>query len=140
VTVPGNFVLERNIQRCFADYHSHKEWFFPGERLLAAIAALKAGAKVEDVIDLKDIRGDIHPARELRNGTEGRRSYMMRMSWAWRRLPRGFAAPEWADGPMNRWNAGRKSVRPTPEEFAAIERYLADPIAHAVNKFDKAAA
>lgn len=57
--VPGSFDLERNVHQCFADAHSHKEWFHAIPRLVAAIAAIKAGMPVSEAIDLKDRRGKI---------------------------------------------------------------------------------
>jgi len=58
-TVPGDFEVERKVQNCFADLHTHREWFLPDPRLLAAIDRLKAGAALEDAIDLTDARGDV---------------------------------------------------------------------------------
>lgn len=72
-TIPGDGALERNIQNCFADYHSHHEWFFRRERLDAAIHALLDGSPIEDAMDLSDVRGNvlgnIQRATMARNGT-----------------------------------------------------------------------
>jgi hypothetical protein len=59
VYVEGNQELERNIQNCFADVHSHCEWFHPAPRLLTLIAALQVGTPVREAIDLTDIRGNV---------------------------------------------------------------------------------
>lgn len=56
---PGEHELERRLHRCFADYHSHLEWFHPGERLIAALEKLKAGSRIAEAIDLDDLRGSI---------------------------------------------------------------------------------
>ena len=56
--VPGDKRLERNIQDCFADCHSHGEWFLPTFRLARAIRELKDGAPVHEAIDLSDRRGN----------------------------------------------------------------------------------
>jgi hypothetical protein len=56
---PGEHELERTLHRCFADYHSHLEWFHPGERLVAALNAMVAGAKIAEAVDLTDLRGSI---------------------------------------------------------------------------------
>lgn len=61
-TVDGGFSLEWNIQNCFADSHSHHEWFHATPRLLAAVEALKAGVPVHEAIDLNDTRGDLRAA------------------------------------------------------------------------------
>lgn len=58
-TIPGDFTVERQVQNCFADLHTHREWFLPDPRLLAAVERLKAGVPLEDAIDLTDVRGDI---------------------------------------------------------------------------------
>lgn len=60
----GEHELERNLHRCFADYHSHLEWFHPGERLIRALELLVAGASIAEAIDLSDVRGSIF----MRNG------------------------------------------------------------------------
>lgn len=63
VSVPGDLGLERNIQDCFADDHSHQEWFRPSDRLLKFIASIRAGTPVEVALDLKDRRGTIVKTR-----------------------------------------------------------------------------
>lgn len=72
-TIPGDAKLERNIHNCFADCHSHGEWFFREDRLDKAIKALIAGVPVHEAIDLSDIRGNvlgkITRATMARNGT-----------------------------------------------------------------------
>ena len=60
LTVPGSMKLERNLHECFADHHSHREWFFASPRLLAAIASMQAGVPVEEAVDLDARRGRIH--------------------------------------------------------------------------------
>lgn len=55
----GEHQLERQLHRCFADYHSHLEWFHPGERLIKAIEKMKRGAKIAEAVDLSDVRGSI---------------------------------------------------------------------------------
>lgn len=75
VTIPGDIPLESNIHDCFADSHSHSEWFYFTERLWRAIEHLKAGYSVEKAIDLNDKRGSV---RGKRQGPwpEGRRRFM----------------------------------------------------------------
>lgn len=58
-TVPGDFELERKVQNCFADLHTHREWFRPDPRLTSAIERIKAGVPLGEAIDLADVRGDI---------------------------------------------------------------------------------
>lgn len=59
---PGEHVLERQLHRCFADYHSHLEWFHPGPRLLAALGKIKSGLSIPEAVDLNDVRGSIFMA------------------------------------------------------------------------------
>jgi len=53
----GDHHLELNIQMCFADYHSHMEWFRAGPRLIKALERLRAGVPIAEAIDLTDVRG-----------------------------------------------------------------------------------
>lgn len=62
-TIAGGQRLERNIHECFADFHSHREWFRAGQRLLDAISRLKAGEPVERVINLNNRVGSIRKGR-----------------------------------------------------------------------------
>jgi hypothetical protein len=65
LTIPGDTALETNIQQCFADCHSHREWFRAEPRLLKAIADMQAGVPVHEAIDLGNRRGKIHKFRML---------------------------------------------------------------------------
>lgn len=58
-TTAGGVQLERNIHNCFADAHSHSEWFHPVPRLLKAIEDIKAGMPVAEAIDLNNQRGNV---------------------------------------------------------------------------------
>ena len=58
-TTAGDNKLERIIHNCFADAHSHCEWFHPVPRLLKAIEDIKAGMPVAEAIDLNDQRGNV---------------------------------------------------------------------------------
>lgn len=62
--VPGGHDLERNLHDCFADAHSHSEWFFPDERLLAAMRRIASGTPVAEAVDLNDRRGMVRQHRE----------------------------------------------------------------------------
>jgi hypothetical protein len=67
VSIPGDRNLERNLHECFADCHSHCEWFHPNKRLIDGIAALQAGATVSEAFDLNRRTGSI----ELRGRRRG---------------------------------------------------------------------
>lgn len=51
-TIEGGQKLERNIHECFADLHSHREWFHAGTHLIEAIEKIKSGVPVECAINL----------------------------------------------------------------------------------------
>lgn len=73
LTIPGELALEKNLHNCFADAHSHSEWFHPVPRLLNAIADMQDGVPVSEAVDLSDKRGNIHSKKLMdtrrRNGT-----------------------------------------------------------------------
>ncbi|HEX2753662.1 MAG TPA: GIY-YIG nuclease family protein [Alphaproteobacteria bacterium] len=54
-SVPGDFSDERYLHRCFADAHSHKEWFHPTPKLKATIQTILLAGTVDVV------RGDLKP-------------------------------------------------------------------------------
>ncbi|MCO5129765.1 MAG: GIY-YIG nuclease family protein [Xanthobacteraceae bacterium] len=62
-TVEGGQQLERNIHECFADLHSHREWFHAGPRLIEAIGKIKSGVPVERAINLSHRIGSIRKGR-----------------------------------------------------------------------------
>ena len=61
VSVPGTMKTEVAIHCCFADAHSHEEWFRPIPRLLAAVERLIEGVPLEEAIDLSRKVGEIRP-------------------------------------------------------------------------------
>lgn len=130
--------LERNLHRCFADYHSHHEWFHPGERLLEAISKIRAGAKISDAVDLTDNRGSIFPGRkQIVPELVGCRSYTMKVMWALKRARNAskvmLYAPDDVDRIMHRWSGEcgyhvrRPPIRPTDDELAIVQRFIDDP-------------
>lgn len=62
-SIPGDLALERNLHECFADIHSHGEWFHAHERLTSAIDKIKRGVHVGDAVDLNRRVGKITPKR-----------------------------------------------------------------------------
>jgi hypothetical protein len=78
VAIPGSFKLERNLHECFADRHSHREWFNPSEKLLAGIEALKAGRPVEEAFDLT---ARLHGITKKRGAATWRPAVRLKMSW-----------------------------------------------------------
>lgn len=78
-TVPGSRALEHNVHQCFADLHSHREWFRAHQRITDVIEGLRAGKPLHSVLDLNDRRGSIRPSKAGAAGwTDATRGYM---SW-----------------------------------------------------------
>lgn len=59
LTIDGDLELERNIQDCFADCHSHREWFHASPRLVKALKDIEAGVPVDQAIDLTKRMGKV---------------------------------------------------------------------------------
>lgn len=141
-TEPGTHDLERNLHRCFADYHSHLEWFHPGERLVKAIERLKAGEKIADVVDLNDKRGSIFAGRtraDVPADLDGYRSYQMKIMWARKKACDQAKVPVYVpfavSSIMHSWQGGRyphkpNPRRPTDAQFAILDEYIGDPVKH----------
>lgn len=134
----ADHTLERNLHRCFADCHSHHEWFHPSERLLATIERLQAGEKIASAVDLSDERGSIFGNRF--KGTPdimaGYRSYLMRIIWASKKARKANSdacyTPADIDKIMDTWVGGFTSgfiakVRPDQEQFNRLEEFLSNP-------------
>lgn len=75
-TVPGDFALEKNIHECFADQHSHREWFHPSARLTKLIEDLANGVAIRTALDLSDRRGATRGATGGRAWPAHTRAYM----------------------------------------------------------------
>lgn len=128
----GSFKLERNLHRCFADYHRHSEWFEAGPRLVEALARLKAGEKIADVVDLSKHFRSVRcfsGKKPMRDGMEGFKSYLLKLVWARKRVGHGGhdASSEIMDRWKGKWEDGRMigQQRPTDEEFKILDDVLA---------------
>jgi hypothetical protein len=139
VAIPGGYRMESDIHDCFADAHRHNEWFSPSPDLMKAIGRLKAGEPIEEVIPLGTKKGAMSAQRSRANRhrrtPEMRRqmSYSMRMSWANQKLGIERTIPEDVRQIMSAWTTYRgDKVVPSPEQFARLDEFLANPGAHAV--------
>lgn len=131
-TVPGGANLERNLHNCFADQHSHREWFHASPRLSGLIASLAGGAELSSVFDLTDLRGNIISAKAKKRthfwSTSPEAKVFLSLQNRLRHaLKRTHLA--WAQVPVSvRGIVIRSKDRPlTPEERAEVEAYLAAP-------------
>ncbi|MCA0343840.1 MAG: GIY-YIG nuclease family protein [Proteobacteria bacterium] len=138
---PGGFEVERQIHRCFADLHSHREWFHAGDRLLNAIEKIKSGVPLQSAIDLHDDRGSIRKGqwgkKSIPADLVGYRSYAARCRNAERRA--GEKAGERRIFPedvrlilsawegRNGYRMPRNPVRPSEEQLSRLDEVLSDP-------------
>lgn len=145
--VRGDVTLERNIHECFADIHSHKEWFRADPRLTELIEKLAAGVRIHDALDLNNRKG---PIRRWAVGTrkytpEQSRylGYRTRLEAARRRAERieadgdvYFDLPDDVAEIMDRWSwsSGHPQKSPTTEEMAVLGRLIDDPRAHCTRR------
>jgi len=133
---PGDLSDEQFIHSCFADVHSHKEWFNASPLLLRTID------KVKQTNSIEWVRGELTPIGPIRNkgkGTragpeyrKGIRSYGAKIRYAENRVRDvggTISFPNDAAHIMNKWygNPYRliDGVRPTEEEFSKLDQYLA---------------
>lgn len=134
-SVPGGFLLEKNIHECFADAHSHREWFLPIPRLVEAVAKLAAGVPLDEAINLDGRVGSLARKKyDTSSWTAARRvaqSIISKLYWAGRRAAkltgedRQFAPPD-VRGLM--FAASDRVL--TDAEMARIEEVIRDPAAH----------
>lgn len=135
-SVPGVLADESFFHDCFADLHSHREWFKPEPKLLDAIATVLAAGTI-DVL-----RGRLVPTGKIRgrprNYSPDWRLYLSyggRVRWASRNL-RGidkdgpWHVPEDIEGILNDWH--RRRTKANDAEIARLEEYLRDPGAHSI--------
>lgn len=131
--VEGGRSLEKNIHECFADDHSHREWFKTSPRLVAALDKIKAGVPVDEAIDLSKRIGRIGQfGRKLPKRSPDNRllqSYHMRFYWAKRKAEEAderdcwFTQPDYVCTIMDRWS--RTRMRPPPEDIARLDHAIA---------------
>jgi hypothetical protein len=135
-TIPGNFVLERNIHACLWDMHSHREWFNDDGRIAAIIDKLLAGVPIHKAMDLSArIRRSANGNHwKQRPETKKRCSYAMRVSWADRKFDTPehyYTVPDDIKAIVNSWRTygyGAKGRVPTAEDYAKLDAFLADPL------------
>lgn len=142
----GGQSTERKLHHCFADLHSHGEWFHPGTRLLKAIEAMKNGTPVELAVDFNDDKGSILNGRcgkrQVPPELVGFLSYSSKLRHA--AIKAGKAAgdsrviPDDVREILRKWEGyrayrqPRKPVRPNEEQFRRLDEVIADPASHCV--------
>jgi hypothetical protein len=145
-TEPGNYSLEKQIHEVFADYHSHREWFHPGERLLVAVGKLLDGETISTAINLADYRGTIRnvtrkPRKPIPDFQKELKSYEFQLIWAERKAEQAtgnnLKKPSDVYAILERWKGSHAkkhtdAVRPTEAEFDRLHEVIRDPVSHFV--------
>lgn len=139
---PGSLQDEGFIHSCFADDHSHREWFKPSAALTALVDAVKHSGTLEAAKGLKPIRS-IRAGRTPAVWTDQMKryiSYNTRISHAERRLSKvsktDWRAPDDVFSILYNWSHSNRNGDCSPPSSTAIARldeFLADPAAHAVS-------
>ncbi len=135
--VPGKYPDESYLHSCFADSHSHREWFFSSPKLRAAIAEIKTAGSLASVMARLEPVGTIKSARTS-PAARLRLSYSHRIRHCLHRLRRQtetacnyYSEPTEVRGILNRWRIAHKSdpsFLPCSEEIAILDRFLAEPL------------
>jgi hypothetical protein len=135
--VKGGGKEERFLHQCFADCHSHREWFHSNVRLRETIDKILQAGTIDAV------RADLKPTGSIRlprhNSPEGTRrmSYRMRIYWVLEKLKRAsgidcyFKLPGDVEAIVDRWckRWDRPTIQPpNPEEIARLEAFISNPI------------
>jgi hypothetical protein len=140
-TIAGGQRLERNIHECFADLHTHREWFMPGRHLLDAISRLKNGEPIEQVINLNKRIGRITNGRCGGAGwsevTRQKMSIFHRVRGAMKKIGGSpYNPPKQIDAIMR---ISEQRIL-NPDELAQINRFTSNPFAFAPTSDQRGAA
>jgi hypothetical protein len=141
--VPGSLTDESYLHKCFADHHSHREWFHSSRKLRDAIARILSSGVIAGVPGLSPI-GNIRKSRWETMSAERRLciSYRARVRHALKRVDRNvekgvyFSQPNDVFQILLRWNGTYHqrdtAIQPSLEEMKRLDEFIADPGATAV--------
>lgn len=138
-SVPGSLTDETFLHRCFAETHSHHEWFFSSPSLRAAIAVILAAGSVDAIKTTHAPKGSIR--RKRRERTSDQRlhfSYATRIRQTEKRLralgeKSAWHAPKDIEKIIDGWIDYRgRGATPSAAAFARLDEYLANPATHSV--------
>ena len=139
--VPGTTELERNLHACFAESHSHCEWFQATPKLTAAVDALRQGLPIEKAVDLAGqigpIRADFAPPSPERHlFLRLRRKLGLSLAKANRAVGDGpqLRAPDDVANILSEWSGRlrREPWTPGRSELLRVEETIADPLKHGI--------
>lgn len=140
-SVRGDFGDEVELHKRFSDLHTHREWFMSSPLLRHAIERILGGESISDVCR------DIAPKKSIRNQNKPIRTPDRDLFLQYgRKIKRAIEKRSNKEGSyytpsdiktiMHRWRCDRVNghlpITPSPEEFARLDEYIADPMATAV--------
>lgn len=139
-SVPGDFSDENRLHRRFSDLHTRKEWFMSSPALRATIELILSGVSVRDACKELRPKGPIRKKQPIRTADRDLfLKYGHRIRRALRELCRTtnhYRNYQPADIGliMHNWRCDRMTghlpITPTPEQFARLEEFIADPASH----------
>lgn len=145
--VPGTMKDEFWLHDCFADRHSHREWFNPDLKMLEAIEAVRASGSLDAIRDLKPV-GNIRANRPKRLWTDDQRrrvSYNHRVERARKRISGDdfyYSAPDDINVIISKWcgwHGYKIRTIPTDAEIARLDAFIADPLANGAVRHERTA-
>lgn len=136
----GTLRDEQFLHRCFADSHSHSEWFHSTPALRAMIQKAVVSGTIEavkaDLVEVRSVRKGRPPRSE---NDKLRSSYASRVRRTQQRLRKNgedscWYAPDDVSRIISRWSGYARSpaVIPTQSEMSRLDEYLSDPIKHSL--------
>lgn len=135
--VPGKMVDESFMHQCFADIHSHREWFHFTPALGAAIQKVLAAGSVDVLKATHAPKGSIRNRHRRVKSPEWRQwsSYSARVRCAERKLRKNgdgtcWHAPDDVSRIITRRFDEKKAL--SPADLARLDEYLANPEVGAV--------
>lgn len=145
--VPGSYADEYFLHKCFADIHSHREWFFGAERLRVAIDAIISANSVDAVrSSLTPIRS-IKKKRILSKEERKWRSYRARVRIALDKLcvdnkheriyytqPLEIRLIFRAWDGYSGYREPRKPIEPSREQIGILEAFITDPVGNGAER------
>jgi hypothetical protein len=142
-SVPGSFDDENMLHRRFSNLHTRKEWFLSSAPLRETIERIIGGTPIRDACAMLEEKGPIrNQNRPLKTPD---RALFLEYGYRIRReldkLRKDFDfgiyhAPDDIKAIMHNWRRDKMKnhspITPTPEQFARLEEFIADPGRHAV--------
>jgi hypothetical protein len=142
-SVPGSFRDENALHRRFANLHTRKEWFMSSPLLRQTIELILAGTPIKEACKVLPERGVLRKRQPAR--TPERKLFLQ-----YGARVRSAAHSVWHSGEhtkhyippdirsiLHEWRMDRMNdhlpVKPTPEQFARLDAFIADPAPHCVS-------